>query len=433
MMPLMERLFPLCRSLTGAGVRETLDVVGRLTPLERVRVPTGTHCYDWEIPPEWNVRDAYVKNSAGERVIDFQKCNLHLVSYSIPVQRTVMSLSELSAHLYSLPEKPDAIPYRASYYHETWGFCLSERLRSSLAEDRYEVLVDTTLAPGMLDYGQGRISGQTPDEILFSTYICHPSMANDQLSGIVLLTTLMCLVGGIPRLRYSYRGVFAPETIGVIALLSRCAEELKRHVKAGYVVTCVGDDGPFTYMRSKRRASFADRAAEHAVPHVAISHRRPFLLREFDPVGSDERQYCSPGINLPVGSLMRSRHGEFEQYHTSLDDLTFVTESGLGGSLEAYLRVAQTIELNCFPRRSNPNCEPQLGRRGLYSKMVSSNIADYQVKLLNLLSFADGEHDLIAIANRLRVPIWDLVEPLESLVAADLVTLETEPFSYVAD
>jgi len=423
MMPLMERLFPICRSITGEGVRQTLDVIGRMVPLERTQVPTGTQCFDWEVPREWNIRDAFVKNSKGERVIDFKAHNLHVVNYSAPVD-TKLTLDELQGHLHSLPDQPTAIPYRASYYNEGWGFCLSHDRRQRLEDDTYHVVIDSTLAPGVLDYGECRLEGAGPQTVFFSTYLCHPTLANDQLSGVVLLGTLMQVLNELPGRRYAYRGLFAPETIGVIAFLSRCADELKARMKAGYVVTCVGDDGPFTYMRSKRENTAADKAAEHVVPHIAKSKGRPVSFRQFDPVGSDERQYCSPGMNLPVGSLMRSRHGEFAQYHTSLDDLTFVSEAGLSGALEAYLRIVQTLELNCRPLRTNPNCEPQLGKRGLYSKLVSAGIEDFQIKILNILNFADGDHDLIDIADRLRVPVWDLVVPLQRLVEADLIRLE---------
>jgi len=422
MMPMMRRLFPICRSITGEGVRQTLDAIGAMISLDRTQVATGTKCFDWEVPREWNIRDGYIKNSKGERVVDFQAHNLHVVNYSSPVKAKI-SLGELQGHLHSLEDMPDAIPYRATYYKDNWGFCLSHAQRQRLKDDVYEVLIDTTLAPGFLDYAECRLPGPDAGSIFFSTYICHPTLANDQLSGIVLLATLMKLLSELPDHKYSYHALFAPETIGVIAFLSRCADELKAKMKAGYVVTCVGDDGPFTYMRSKRTGSAADKAAEHVLPYIAKAKGKPLSFREFDPVGSDERQYCSPGMNLPVGSLMRSRHGEFKQYHTSLDDLTFVSEVGLQGSLEAYLRVVQALELNCQPLRTNPNCEPQLGKRGLYSNLVSSSIEDYQVKVLNILSFADGEHDLIDIANRLRVPVWELATPLQRLVEAELIVL----------
>ncbi len=377
MMPLMRRLFPLCRSLTGEGVRQTLDAIAEFLPLERMQVPTGTKCFDWEIPREWNIRDAYVKNSVGERVIDFKKSNLHVVSYSVPVERQTMSLADLQRHLHSLPDDPQAIPYRASYYRDAWGFCLSHDQRQALKDEPYEVMIDSTLSPGVLDYAQCRIAASDAAELFFSTYICHPSLANDQLSGIVLLATLFKIVGELPAMRHSYRAVLVPETIGAIAFLSQHADELKRTMKAGYVVTCVGDDGPFTYVRSKRQNTDANKAAEHALPHVAGAKQRHLVIKEFDPVGSDERQYCSPGFNFPVGSVMRSRYGEFKEYHTSNDNLNFVSEAGMAGTLEAYLRIVQAFELNCLPLRTNPYCEPQLGKRGLYSDMVSSGIRGF--------------------------------------------------------
>ena len=423
MMPLMRRLFPICRSLTGEGVRETLRIVEESIPLERTRVTTGTRCFDWEVPREWNIRDAYVANGRGERIIDFRKSNLHVVNYSVPV-RARLSLRELDEHLHSLPDQPDAIPYRASYYHESWGFCLTHRQREQLVEDDYDVVIDSTLAPGEMEYAQSVVPGADRREVFYSTYFCHPSLANDQLSGIVLLTMLVRRLREGPRPRYSYRALFAPETIGPIVFLSQHHERVKATMEAGYVVSCVGDEGPFTYVRSKRGSTAADRAAEHVLRHPP--HGRAVSIRDFDPVGSDERQYCSPGLNLPVGSLTRSRFGEFKEYHTSMDDLTFVTEDGLRESLEAYLRVVQTLELNCRPLRTNPYCEPQLGKRGLYSTLVTSSIEDFHVKLLNILSFADGEHDLIDIANRLGCPIWHLADPLRRLVDADLIRLDLE-------
>lgn len=424
MMPLMRRLFPICRSLSGAGVRETLDFVGELIPLQRDRIASGTQCFDWEVPREWNISDAYIRDPQGRKIIDFQINNLHVVNYSVPI-RAILPLAQLQGHLHSIPEYPEAIPYRASYYNEAWGFCLSHEQRQQLEEGNYEVVIDSTLEPGFLDYAQCLIPGSDETEIFFSTYICHPSMANDQLSGIVLLAMLMRLVGSLPGWRYSYRALFAPETMGAIAFLSRHHESLTARMKAGYVVTCVGDNGPFTYVRSKRRTTAADKAAEHVLRQLGKT--RTVSIREFDPVGSDERQYCSPGLNLPVGSLMRSRYSEFEQYHTSKDDLDFVSEQGLADSLEAYLRVIQTLEMNCLPVRTNPFCEPQLGKRGLYSNLVSANIEDYHVKVLNLLSFADREHDLIDIANRLNCPVWELADPLQKLVQADLLSLEIPP------
>ena len=420
MLPLMRRLFPICRSITGEGVRQTLDIISEYIPLDRYRVPTGTKCFDWEVPREWNIRDAYVKNSRGEKIIDFRANNLHIVGYSIPI-RAYLSLHDLQKHLHSLPDFPEAIPYRTSYYNECWGFCLSHQERETLEEGTYEVFIDSSLETGYLDYAQCFWPGSSGREILFSTYVCHPSMANNELSGPVLVSTLMSILRGLPSSRYSYRALFGPETIGTISFLSQHHHELKKNMEAGYVVCCVGDDGPYTYVRSKRGNTLADKAAEHVLRYVP--QNRKVVIRDFDPVGSDERQYCSPGLNLPVGSILRSRHGEYREYHTSKDNLDFVSEVGMRTTIEVYLRVVQTIEMNCRPTRTNPYCEPQLGKRKLYSTMVTSNVEDSVIKLLNILNYADAEHDLIDISNRLNSPIWELSEVLEKLVKADLIHL----------
>ncbi len=422
MMPLMRRLFPICRSLTGEGVRRTLDLLGERAPLERRRVPTGTRCFDWDVPLEWNIRDAFVKNSRGEKIIDFAAHNLHVVGYSVPV-RARLSLADLQPHLHSRPDMPDAIPYRASYYQREWGFCLTHRQRKGLPEDSYEVVIDSTLSPGHLDYAEARLPGQDPREVFFSTYICHPSMANNELSGPVLLVTLLGLLGRLSPLRHTYRALLAPETIGALAFLSEHLRELQAKMAAGYVVTCVGDDGPYTYKRSRRGTTLADRAAEHVLRHLAGG--RPVTVQEFDPVeGSDDRQYGSPGVNLPVGSLMRSPYGEYPEYHTSKDDLAFVSEQALADSLRVYLRVVETIEMNSHPIRTNPCGEPQLGRRGLHPTMTRVGpYADDTPAILTLLAFADGEHDLIDIAGRLGCPVWELRAPLQKLVEADLIYL----------
>ncbi|HYE85427.1 MAG TPA: DUF4910 domain-containing protein [Vicinamibacterales bacterium] len=419
MLPLMERLWPICRSITGDGVRQTLDIIGDCVTLVRESVPSGTQCFDWIVPPEWNIRDAYVKDASGRRVIDFQQSNLHVVGYSTPVSGR-FTLEALQPHLHSLPSMPDAIPYRTSYYRPTWGFCLRHADRERLADGEYEVHIDSTLEPGQLDFAQSVIAGRGR-EVLLSTYICHPSLAQNELSGPVLLTTLMQQLSALPEGRFGYRGVFTPETIGTIAFLSRHYESLNERIAAGFVVTCVGDDGPYTYVRSKRGATLADRAAEHVLAHVHGD--REVSVRPFDPVGSDERQFCSPGINWPVGSLMRSRHGEYREYHTSLDDLSYVSETGLQRSLCAYLRILQVIEINCRPLRTRPHGEPQLGRYGLYTSMVTASVDEWIRRLLHVLSFADGDHDLIAIAEGLGVPVWELLPTLEGLAGADLITL----------
>ena len=424
MMPMLRRLFPICRSLTGDGVRETLNIIGETIPLERRKAPTGTRCFDWTVPREWNIRDAYVKNSKGERVIDFADSNLHVVGYSIPVN-VRLSLSELQEHLHSIPDYPDAIPYRTSYYDDYWGFCLADDQRRALTDDTYEVLIDSSLESGQLDFAESRVKGLTDRAVFLSTYVCHPSMANNELSGPVLVSTLLALLQDLPTLRYSYRALFAPETIGAILFLSQHYRELQESVVAGYVVSCVGDDGPYTYVRSRRADTMADKVADHVLRHCHEDRR--VTVKDFDPIGSDERQYGSPGIDLPIGSLSRSRHGEYREYHTSKDDLDFVSERGIAGSLAAYLRAIQVLEMNCRPTRTDPFCEPQLGRRGLYPKLgAAREVDDYLTKLMHILAFSDGDHDLIDIANRLGCPVWGLREPLEKLVDADLVRLNIE-------
>lgn len=420
MMRLVRRLFPICRSITGAGLRETLDILGERMPLERHRVPSGTQCYDWIVPPEWNVRDAFVANSKGDRVIDFRRNNLHLVSYSVPVDAH-LTLRELRPRLHSLPDVPDAIPYRTTYYHRDWGFCLSDRQLRQLPEDTYHVRIDSTLAPGFLDFATATLGSGAAGEVLLSSYVCHPSMANNELSGPVVLATAYELLREVTGLRHRYRFLLNPETIGSIAFLSLEGPTLQRSLRAGYVVTCVGDDGPYTYKRSRRGDTLADRAAEHALRHACPAERLRVL--RFDPKGgSDERQYCSPGFDLPFGSLSRSLYGTYPEYHTSLDDLSFVSESGLEGSLVALLRILETIELDERYVRTNPYGEPQLGRRGLYPSLGAAKTVDEQVaRLLYLLNFSDGQHDLIDIAELIGEPVWQLVAPLEMLLSADLL------------
>lgn len=420
MMPLMQKLWPICRSITGDGLRQTLVIIGEQLPLERHSAASGTACFDWIVPPEWNIRDAYVKDASGCRVIDFRKSNLHVVGYSTPVGRR-MTLAELQPHLHSLPLLPDAIPYRTSYYTPAWGFCLAHADRERLRDGDYDVVIDSTLEPGRLDYGQVVLDGTGQRDVLLSTYICHPSLANNELSGPVMLTSLLRALSSLPKGRFTYRGVYTPETIGTIAFLAQHFDVLDKRVTAGFVVSCVGDDGPFTYVRSKKANSLADRAAEHALRFVAGG--KPLSIRPYDPVGSDERQYCSPGINWPVGSLLRSRHGEYPEYHTSKDDMAFVSEEGLANSFRAYLRVLEVIEINCRPLRTNPYCEPQLGRRGLYSSMVTESVDESVTQFLNILAFADGEHDVIDIADKLDRPAWTLLPAVEALVRADLISL----------
>ena len=387
-------MYPLCRSITGAGFRETLAMVGRHIPLEIHEVPTGTPVFDWTVPKEWNIRDAYVKNRARERVIDFRKSNLHVVSYSAPV-KTTLSLSELKDHLFTLPEHPDRIPYRTSYYQETWGFCLSHRTLLEMKDDLYEVCIDSSLEAGHLAYGEYYLSGEEENEILVSCHACHPSLCNDNLSGVAMVAFLAKHLGARPR-RYSYRFLFIPGTIGSITWL--CLNEDKVHrIKHGLVAACVGDPGRTTYKKSRQGDAEIDRAVAHVLRHSG----QDYEIMDFSPYGYDERQYNSPGFNLPVGCLMRTPHGRYPEYHTSADDLAFVRPASLTDSFMKYLAVFQVLENNRTYLNSNPKCEPQLGKRGLYRLMGGDGRAGFdQMSMLWVLNLSDGRHSLLDIADR---------------------------------
>lgn len=391
---LVAELYPICRSITGDGFRRSLQILGEHIPLTLHEVPTGTEVLDWSVPREWNIRDAYVKDAQGRRVIDFRAHNLHVVSYSAPVHRR-MPLAELRPHLYTLPDQPDLIPYRTSYYKDHWGFCLSHNALAQLADGEYEVCIDASLAPGSLTYGECLIHGSGDGEVLISCHSCHPSLCNDNLSGMAVATYLACSLRGRP-LRYSYRFLFIPGTIGAITWLARNEAELGR-VRHGLVIACVGDGGHLRYKQSRRGDAEIDRAVRHVLGHSGA----PFSIDEFSPYGYDERQYCSPGFNLPVGSLTRTPHGRFPEYHTSADNLDFVRPECLADSLAAYLAVAELLEQNLVYRNTSPRGEPQLGRRGLYSQIGGqTDTKRRELALLWVLSLSDGEHDLLAIADR---------------------------------
>ena len=394
MYALAERLFPICRSITGNGVRRSLQILQEYLPLEVHEVPSGTPAFDWVVPREWNVREAWVKGPAGDKVIDFQQHNLHLLSYSVPVHRR-LSLSELKAHLFTLPAQPDLIPYRTSYYEENWGFCLPHRQYEALPEGEYEVFIDSSLEEGCLTYGAYYLPGETEEEVLFSAHICHPSLANDNLSGISLLAFLAQELQKKPR-RYSYRFLFIPGTIGAITWLSR-NEDKTHNIRHGLVASLLGDPGGFTYKRSRRGNAEIDRAAEHVLKHSG----HPFQIIDFIPYGYDERQFCSPGFNLPVGSLTRSPFATFPEYHTSADNLSFIQPRCLEESLEVYLRIAEVLEGNALYQNLNPKCEPQLGRRGLYDAIGGdSDGKALQMAMLWVLNLSDGQHSLLDIAER---------------------------------
>ena len=385
-------LFPICRSLTGNGVRETLRrITDRLPALVVHEVPSGTQAFDWTVPNEWNVRGAYIEDPAGQRIVDFVNNNLHVVGYSTAID-TTMGLDELQEHLHSLPDQPDVIPYVTSYYKESWGFCLPHTLRQSLRPGRYRVVIDADLEPGHLTYGEAVIPGSSSDEILLSTYVCHPSMANNELSGPVIATFLAQWLRE-ERRKYTYRILFVPETIGTLVYLSKNLPELKGNVRAGFVLTCCGDDGPFSYMPSRTGTTYADKVALR----VLSSHAPNFVKYSFGQRGSDERQYCSPLVDLPVCSIMRSKYHEYPQYHTSADDLNFVTSSGLRRTLEVYAALIAEIEANDIPHAVFHG-EPQLGKRGLYPT-TGGQIDQASIgAIVDLLALADGTNDLKEMA-----------------------------------
>lgn len=411
-------LFPICRSLTGPGVRETLAYFQKLLPgLTMHEVPSGTEAFDWTVPPEWTIRDAWVENEHGERIIDFKRHNLHVLGYSAPID-TWLELDELQKHLYSLPDQPDAIPYITSYYSRRWGFCLTHNEREALKPGRYRAVVDADLKPGVLNYAELLIPGETQDEVFLSTYVCHPSMANNELSGPVVTTAIAQWIAALPRRRYSYRIVFIPETIGSIVYLSRNLDHLKRHVKAGFNVSCIGDDRGYSYLPSRAGDTLSDRAARHALQHIDASYTRYTWLDR----GSDERQYCSPGVDLPMATIMRSKYGRYPEYHTSLDDLTLVTPTGLEGGFRALQTAIAAVERNVTPMVT-VLCEPQLGKRGLYPTLSTKETGAQVATMMGLLTYADGKHDLLQIAEILHVPIARLAEILEPFVANGLVRI----------
>ncbi|MBF0625195.1 MAG: DUF4910 domain-containing protein [Magnetococcales bacterium] len=402
---LARELWPLHRSLTGHGVRQTLRILQReLPPLTLHEVPSGTRCFDWTVPPEWTVRDAWLEDPTGRRLARFQDHNLHLMGYSRPLDQ-VMDLEELRPHLHTRPDLPDAIPFTTSYYKENWGFCLSHREYEQLRPGPYRVFIDATLAPGHLTYGEAIIPGDSREEILLSTYVCHPSMANNELSGPVVTTFLGRWLLGRPRRRFTYRLVYAPETLGAILYLSRHLDHLRRRVRAAFNLTCVGDDRAYSYLPSRRGDTLADRTALHVLGHLAPGFQRYSFLQR----GSDERQYCSPGVDLPMALMMRTKYGRYPEYHTSLDDLErVVTPAGLFGAYRVHQHALLCLEHN-RTWRTTVTCEPNLGSRGLWPTTSQGVVGPAVIDITNLLAHADGATDLLAIADHLGRPLWELV------------------------
>jgi aminopeptidase-like protein len=410
-------LFPICRSITGNGVRETLAYIKKILPgLEVHEVPSGTQAFDWTVPDEWNILGAYIEDEAGTRIVDFSDNNLHVVGYSTPIDEW-MTLAELQPHLHSLPEQPDAIPYVTSYYQKRWGFCLRDAQRAKLAEGRYHVVIDSTLQPGSLSYGEVILGGSEDKEILLSTYVCHPSLANNELSGPVVTTALADWLQNLPDRRYTYRIVFIPETIGSIVYLSRNIAEMKKNTVAGFVVTCVGDDRAYSLLRSRAADTVADRTAKVVMNHHAPDH----IEYSFMDRGSDERQYCSPGVDLPVVSIMRTRYNSYPEYHTSLDDLSLITPSGLEGAYDAIRKCIELLEHNHI-YRTTTLCEPQLGKRGLYPTLSTRGSGLGARAMTNMLAYADGTRDLVDIASVIGISGDEAIETAERLLAAELLT-----------
>ena len=412
-------LFPIARSITGEGVRETLQYLSGLLPgLKISSVSSGTKVFDWTVPDEWTIREAWIESPTGERIIDYKDNNLHVVSYSEPVNKRLM-LPGLEKHLYSIPDSPAAIPYVTSYYGPRWGFCLTDFQRQRLKPGEYRAYIDSDLKPGVLNYGELVIPGDTDKEIFFSTYICHPSLANDGLSGIVVAMALALWILSLPRQRYTYRFVFVPETIGSLAYLWKNMDYLRAKVIAGYNVTCIGDNRCYSYLPSRDGNTVSDKAAKHVLEHIDPGYKQYTWLDR----GSDERQYCAPGIDLPIASIMRSKYEEYPEYHTSSDDLRLISPRGLQGGFEALRQAIEVIENNCKPVVRVLG-EPHLGSRNLYPT-ISSGGHDIETKTLrNFISYCDGKHTLLDIAETLKVPFNRLHAKLNQLVEHGLVEIK---------
>lgn len=413
---LAARLFPICRSLTGNGFRESLRILTEsLADFQTYEIPTGTQVFDWMVPKEWNIRGGYIETLDGKRIIDFADTNLHIMGYSTPID-AVISREELLEHIYTQPDQPDWIPYVTSYYKERWGFCMSEKQKQSLTETQYHVVIDSELKEGSLSLGDIVIRGETDEEIMFTTYLCHPSMANNELSGPVVWRALIDYVLAMPKRRYTYRFVLNPETIGSIAYLSKNKEYLQAHLQAGFVLSCVGDNRTYSYVESK----YANTLADRVVSNVLTFHYPDFKTFTFLDRGSDERQYNSAGVNLPVCGISRTKYDEFPEYHTSADDMSVISPEGLQGAYDVCLKIINALEYN---RHYQMTCcgEPQLGKRGLYPTVSQKGSYDAVVNMMNFIAYADGKEDLISISNCIHCPIDLLIPIVDALQKNELL------------
>lgn len=416
MYSLVKELFPICRSITGDGVRKTLRIIQREIPeLKIFEVPTGTKVFDWIVPKEWNIKGGYIETLDGKKVIDFADTNLHVMGYSLPIDK-IVSREELLEMCYTIPEQPDYIPYVTSYYKERSGFCLSEKQKQALTEDTYHVVIDSTLENGSLTYGELLIPGNSKDEIFLSTYVCHPSMANNELSGPAVAVELAKYILANKDRRYSYRMIFIPETIGSITYLSKNLDYMQKHVIAGYNISCVGDDRTYSYVESPYADTLADRVAQNVLNfHYPEYKRYSFLHR-----GSDERQYCSPLVHLPLCAICRSKYEEYPEYHTSADNLNLVSPNGLYGAFEVYRKCIDLLENNYMYIVTTP-CEPQLGKRGLYPTLSRRGSINETRSMTAFIAYADGKHDLVDISNRINVPIDRLLPIIKKLLDNGLI------------
>lgn len=411
----MVELYPICRSITGGGVRETLRAIRKRIPLEIHEVASGTKVFDWTVPMEWNVSDAYIMSREGKRVVDFKAHNLHLMSYSSPI-REKMPLKDLRPHLFTLPDHPEWIPYRTSYYKENWGFCLRHTDLERLPDDEYEVVIDSSLQPGSLTYGEFYVPGEMTDEVLVSCHVCHPSMCNDNLSGITVAVKLAETMASRLR-RYSYRFLFIPGTIGSITWLAQNEQKVSR-IKHGLVLTGIGDTGNITYKKSRQGNAEIDRAMAHVLRHTEAA----FTIIDFFPYGYDERQYCSPGFDLPVGCFMRTPHGQYPEYHSSADNLDFVKSDSLAQSYTRCVKVFELLEGNRTYMNQNPKCEPQLGRRGLYRTVAGQQEKQgTELALFWVLNASDGHHTLFDIAERADIPFSTIQSAAKALLEVGLL------------